>query len=136
MHIYTLKTNIYTCVLKEKSCYFVTETKRARSELKKRSTDTLRMQKKARKGGLPSAGSSSSLAQGITASLAPLDTQQRLLQCGLQQLGECEGRAVRAALTESRGRFCLFVALLRPVLVSGLASVFKSCKKIFKLKHW
>jgi metastasis suppressor protein 1 len=95
------------------------ETKRARSELKKRSTDTLRMQKKARKG-LTSTSSSSSLAQGITAAMDPLDSQQKLLQSGIQQLGECEGKSVRVALTEGRGRFCVFVTLLRPVLVIRL----------------
>ncbi|XP_065341660.1 uncharacterized protein LOC135940600 isoform X4 [Cloeon dipterum] len=96
------------------------ETKRARSELKKRSTDTLRMQKKARKG-LTSTSSSSSLAQGLTANMDPLDSQQRLLQSGIQQLGECEGKSVRAALTEGRGRFCIFVTLLRPVLEQEVA---------------
>jgi metastasis suppressor protein 1 len=107
--VFACQLLIYVCIC--------TETKRARSELKKRSTDTLRMQKKARKG-LTSTSSSSSLAQGITAAMDPLDSQQRLLQSGIQQLGECEGKSVRAALTEGRGRFCIFVTLLRPVLVS------------------
>ncbi|XP_059488216.1 uncharacterized protein LOC132204018 isoform X3 [Neocloeon triangulifer] len=96
------------------------ETKRARSELKKRSTDTLRLQKKARKG-LTSTSSSSSLAQGITAAMDPLDSQQKLLQSGIQQLGECEGKSVRAVLAEGRGRFCIFVTLLRPVLEQEVA---------------
>lgn len=78
--------------------------KRARAELKKRSTDTLRLQKKARK-----------CASG--------DLQRRL-ECGLQDVTErrqlfeeAEKRAVRAALVEERGRFCTFVGFLKPVVV-------------------
>lgn len=77
--------------------------KRARAELKKRSTDTLRLQKKARKGA--------------TGEL------QRRLECGLQDvterrqlLEETEKQAVRSALTEERSRFCLFVGFLKPVV--------------------
>ncbi|XP_063908302.1 protein MTSS 2 isoform X2 [Zophobas morio] len=82
--------------------------KRARSELKKRSTDTLRLQKKMRKG-------------------AGGDLQKRL-ECGLQDvterrqlLEETEKHAVRAALIEERGRFCTFVGLLKPVVDEEVA---------------
>lgn len=85
--------------------YFLLDFKRARAELKKRSTDTLRLQKKMRKG-------------------AGGDVQKRF-ECGLQDvterrkiLEETEKQAVRAALLEERGRFCAFVALLKPVVVS------------------
>lgn len=85
--------------------YFWLDFKRARAELKKRSTDTLRLQKKMRKG-------------------AGGDVQKRF-ECGLQDvterrkiLEETEKQAVRAALLEERGRFCAFVALLKPVVVS------------------
>lgn len=77
--------------------------KRARNELKKRSTDTLRLQKKMRKG-------------------AGGDLQKRL-ECGLQDvtqrrqmLEETEKHAVRAALVEERSRFCTFVGFLKPVV--------------------
>nr|CAI5852194.1 unnamed protein product [Callosobruchus analis] len=83
--------------------------KRARTELKKRSTDTLRLQKKMRKG----AGGS--------------DVQKRF-ECGLQDvterrqlLEETEKHAVRAALLEERGRFCTFVGLLKPVVDEEVA---------------
>lgn len=79
--------------------------KRARAELKKRSTDTLRLQKKMRKG---TGG----------------DLQKRF-ECGLQDvterrqlLEETEKHAVKAALIEERGRFCTFVSFLKPVVVS------------------
>ncbi|KAJ8962738.1 hypothetical protein NQ318_001136 [Aromia moschata] len=79
--------------------------KRARAELKKRSTDTLRLQKKMRKG-------------------AGGDVQKRF-ECGLQDvterrqlLEETEKHAVKAALIEERGRFCTFVGLLKPVVAS------------------
>ncbi|XP_066257430.1 uncharacterized protein mim isoform X2 [Euwallacea similis] len=82
--------------------------KRARAELKKRSTDTLRLQKKMRKG-------------------AGGDVQKRF-ECGLQDvterrqlLEETEKHAVRAALIEERGRFCTFVALLKPVVDEEVA---------------
>lgn len=73
--------------------------------MKKRSTDTLRLQKKARKG--------------VTSC-----ELQRRLECGLQDvterrqlLEETEKQAVRAALIEERSRFCLFVGFLKPVVV-------------------
>lgn len=74
--------------------------------MKKRSTDTLRLQKKARKGA------------------TSCDLQRRL-ECGLQDvterrqlLEETEKQHVRAALVEERSRFCLFVGFLKPVVVS------------------
>ncbi|KAK9873756.1 hypothetical protein WA026_002111 [Henosepilachna vigintioctopunctata] len=82
--------------------------KRARNELKKRSTDTLRLQKKMRKG-------------------AAGDLQKRL-ECGLQDvterrqmLEETEKHAVRAALLEERSRFCTFVGFLKPVVDEEVA---------------
>ncbi|KAK9732366.1 IRSp53/MIM homology domain [Popillia japonica] len=84
------------------------EYKKARSELKKRSTDTLRLQKKMRKG-------------------AGGDLQKRL-EYGLQDvnerrhfLEETEKQAVRAALLEERNRFCTFVGFLKPVMDEEIA---------------
>ncbi|CAN8025078.1 unnamed protein product [Ixodes persulcatus] len=83
------------------------EFKRARQEIKKMSTDTLRLQKKVKKG-------------------ARYETQ-RSLDCALQDvsdkyllLEETEKQAVRRALVEERGRFCLLVACLRPVVQEEL----------------
>lgn len=88
--------------------------KRARAELKKRSTDTLRLQKKMRKG-------------------AGGDLQKRF-ECGLQDvterrqlLEETEKHAARAALTEERSRFCTFVSFLKPVVVRIYS--YKVCSK-------
>ncbi|XP_050514800.1 protein MTSS 1 isoform X1 [Diabrotica virgifera virgifera] len=82
--------------------------KRARSELKKRSTDTLRLQKKLKKG-------------------VGGDVQKRF-ECGLQDvterrqlLEETEKHAVRAVLIEERTRFCSFVVLLKPVVEEEIA---------------
>ncbi|XP_056641071.1 mucin-2 isoform X1 [Diorhabda sublineata] len=82
--------------------------KRAKSELKKRSTDTLRLQKKLKKG-------------------VGGDVQKRF-ECGLQDvterrqlLEETEKHAVRAALIEERTRFCSFVGLLKPVVEEEIA---------------
>lgn len=83
----------------------VAEYKRARAELKKRSTDTLRLQKKARKG------KSVELQRRMETSLQDVTERRHLLE-------ETEKKAVRAALVEERSRFCLFVAFLKPVVVS------------------
>lgn len=83
------------------------EFKRARQEIKKMSTDTLRLQKKVKKGARYEA--------------------QRSLECALQDvsdkyllLEETEKQAVRRALIEERGRFCLLVSCLRPVVQEEL----------------
>nr|XP_033818533.1 protein MTSS 2-like [Geotrypetes seraphini] len=78
------------------------EYKKARAELKKKSSDTLKLQKKVKKGK---------------------DDMRLQLDCALQDvtdkyalLEETEKKAVTRALTEERGRFCTFVCLLKPVL--------------------
>ncbi|PSN34188.1 hypothetical protein C0J52_23020 [Blattella germanica] len=82
--------------------------KRARAELKKRSTDTLRLQKKARKG------KSGELQRRVETSLQDVTERRHLLE-------ETEKHAVRAALIEERSRFCLFVAFLKPVVDEEVA---------------
>ena len=78
---------------------------RARAELKKRSTDTLRLQKKARKGS-----KSGELQRRVESSLQDVTERKHILE-------ETEKKAVRAALIEERSRFCLLVAFLKPVVV-------------------
>lgn len=78
------------------------EYKKARSELKKRSTDTLRLQKKARKG---------SKMNELHKALQDVSDRKAVLE-------ETEKRAVREALIEERSRYCVFVTFLKPVLVS------------------
>ena len=82
--------------------FLLTEYKKTRAELKKRSTDTLRLQKKARKSGKMD------------------DFQKALLDMSEKKnfLEETERRAVREALIEERRRYCLFVTYLKPVVVS------------------
>lgn len=79
--------------------------KRARAELKKRSTDTLRLQKKVRKGA------SGELQKRLEYGLQDVNERRQLLE-------ETEKQAVRSALLEERSRFCLFVGFLKPVVVS------------------
>ncbi|KAL1482233.1 hypothetical protein MTO96_033933, partial [Rhipicephalus appendiculatus] len=84
------------------------EFKRARQEIKKMSTDTLRLQKKVKKG-------------------SGKWEMQRSLECALQEMSdrcllleEAEKQAVRRALVEERARYCLLVACLTPVLEEEL----------------
>lgn len=81
--------------------------KRARAELKKRSTDTLRLQKKMKKS------TGGDVQKRFECSLQDITERRQLLE-------ETEKHAVRAALVEERGRFCSFVGFLKPVVVSKL----------------
>ncbi|KAL0278814.1 UNVERIFIED_CONTAM: hypothetical protein PYX00_000514 [Menopon gallinae] len=84
------------------------EYKRARTELKKRSTDTLRLQKKARKGKC------GELQRRVESSLQDVTERRQFLE-------ETEKKAVRAALIEERSRFCVFVGFFKPVMNEELA---------------
>lgn len=79
------------------------EYKRCRSELKKRSTDTLRLQKKAKKG------QSDSIQSLVESSMHDINLRKADLE-------EVERRSLRAAMIEERTRFCTFVNLLQPVV--------------------
>lgn len=101
------------------------EYKKVKSEIKKRSTDTLRLQKKkARKGTIPNHGHNqlSSVTQSQNNRFDDLELN-RLLETSTasvyekrMSLEETERKAVRAALIEERGRFCQFAKFLKPVL--------------------
>ncbi|XP_029039471.1 uncharacterized protein LOC117607857 isoform X4 [Osmia lignaria lignaria] len=99
------------------------EYKKAKAELRKRSTDTLRLQKKkARK---------SQHLQGQTQCHGPLsgdielnrmlESSAAVVQEKRLSLEETERRAVRAALLEERGRYCLLARFLKPVLDEEIA---------------
>ncbi|KAM9386175.1 protein MTSS 1-like [Pholidichthys leucotaenia] len=76
--------------------------KKARQEIKKRSSDTLKLQKKAKKG---------------RGDLQPqLDMAMQDVSDRFQLLEETEKQAVRRALVEERSRFCYFVSVMRPVV--------------------
>ncbi|KAG8236857.1 hypothetical protein J437_LFUL017222 [Ladona fulva] len=125
------------------SIFIEIEYKRARAELKKKSTDTLRLQKKAaRKGGSmapignssgPVGGGSSlvtklectgvgtgpviggpDLQHQLDVSLADVNERRHLLE-------EAEHKAACAALVEERSRYCIFVACLKPVVDEEVA---------------
>ncbi|XP_027839446.2 protein MTSS 2 isoform X3 [Aphis gossypii] len=81
------------------------EYKKARAELKKRSTDTLRLQKKARKGAK---------MNELHKALQDVSDRKAVLE-------ETEKRAVREALIEERSRYCIFVTILKPVIEEEVA---------------
>uniref|UniRef100_S4R9Z4 IMD domain-containing protein n=1 Tax=Petromyzon marinus TaxID=7757 RepID=S4R9Z4_PETMA len=83
------------------------EYKKARQEIKKKSTDTIRLQKKAKKGNREVQPALDSALQEVT------DTYL-LLQ-------EEEKQAVRRALLEERSRYCTFTYMLRDVLTHEVA---------------
>ncbi|KAJ8013369.1 hypothetical protein DPEC_G00052550 [Dallia pectoralis] len=78
------------------------EYKKARSEIKKKSLDTLKLQKKAKRGRGDVQPQLHSAMQNVSDKFLLLE--------------ETEKQAVRRALIEERGRFCAFVSMLRPVV--------------------
>ncbi|XP_049586199.1 protein MTSS 1 isoform X4 [Syngnathus scovelli] len=78
------------------------EYKRARQEIKKKSSDTLKLQKKAKKGR-------GDILPQLDCAMQDVNDKYILLE-------EIEKEALRKALIEERQRFCAFVAMLRPVV--------------------
>ncbi|KAL0963348.1 hypothetical protein UPYG_G00305090 [Umbra pygmaea] len=78
------------------------EYKKARSEIKKKSSDTLKLQKKAKKGR-------GDVQPQLDSAMQDVSDKYVLLE-------ETEKQAVRKALIEERTRFCAFVSMLRPVV--------------------
>ncbi|XP_008430425.1 metastasis suppressor protein 1-like isoform X10 [Poecilia reticulata] len=88
------------------------EYKRARQEIKKKSSDTLKLQKKAKKGR-------GDFQPQLNSAMQDVNDKYILLE-------ETEKQALRKALIEERQRFCCFVSLLQPVVdeeISMLAEV-------------
>ncbi|GFS70453.1 protein MTSS 2 [Nephila pilipes] len=83
------------------------EYKRAKQELKKKSSDTLKLQKKVRKVGVID------IRRTLDYALQDVTDKYLLLE-------EIEKQSVRKALIEERSHFCLFVGYLQPVLESEL----------------
>ncbi|XP_061676263.1 protein MTSS 1-like isoform X2 [Syngnathoides biaculeatus] len=82
------------------------EYKKARQEIKKRSSDTLKLQKKAKKADVFGRGD-----------IQPqLDSAKQEVSDKYFLLEEAEKQAVRRAMVEERSRFCCVVAMLRPVV--------------------
>uniref|UniRef100_G3U9N3 MTSS I-BAR domain containing 2 n=1 Tax=Loxodonta africana TaxID=9785 RepID=G3U9N3_LOXAF len=86
------------------------EYKRARHEIKKKSSDTLKLQKKARKANSPGKGD---LQPQLDSALQDVNDMYLLLE-------ETEKQAVRRALIEERSRFCTFITFLQPVVNNEL----------------
>lgn len=84
------------------------EYKRVRQDIKKKSSDTLRLQKKVRKA------SKGDVQRSLDTALQDVTDRYLLLE-------ETEKQAVRKALIEERSHYCLFVACLKPVVDSELA---------------
>nr|XP_023827762.1 MTSS1-like protein isoform X3 [Salvelinus alpinus] len=86
------------------------EYKRSRQEIKRKSSDTMKLQKKARK---------ELLGRG---NLRPqLDSAMQDVSDLYLLMGETEKQAVRRALLEERGRYCFFINLLKPVVNGEIA---------------
>lgn len=92
------------------------EYKRCRSELKKRSSDTLRLQKKARKG------------QADNSLQSLMDSHMQDVTLRRAELEEVEKKSLRAAMVEERLRYCSFVHMLQPV-------VHEECEVMSELGH-
>lgn len=90
------------------------EYKRCRTELKKRSSDTLRLQKKAKKG-------QTDIQSLVDSSLQDVNKRQA-------ELEEVERKSLRAAMVEERMRYCSFVNMLQPV-------VKEECEVMYELGH-
>ncbi|XP_074503862.1 protein MTSS 1 isoform X1 [Sebastes fasciatus] len=78
------------------------EYKKARADIKKKSSDTIKLQKKVKKGKGEARGQLDSALQDVNVRYAVLE--------------ETEKRAVCRALIEERARYCSFVSMLKPVL--------------------
>ncbi|XP_029289405.1 MTSS I-BAR domain containing 2a isoform X4 [Cottoperca gobio] len=78
------------------------EYKRSRQEIKRKSLDTIKLQKKARKGR-------GNLRPQLDSAMQDVSDMYLLME-------ETEKQAVRRALLEERGRYCTFINLLQPVV--------------------
>ncbi|XP_016091821.1 MTSS1-like protein isoform X4 [Sinocyclocheilus grahami] len=86
------------------------EYKRSRQEIKKKSSDTIKLQKKARKE-LPGRGG---LKPQLDSAMQDVSDMYLLME-------ETEKQAVRRALLEERGRYCTFISFLQPVVIGEIA---------------
>uniref|UniRef100_A0A667XHT2 MTSS I-BAR domain containing 2a n=1 Tax=Myripristis murdjan TaxID=586833 RepID=A0A667XHT2_9TELE len=83
------------------------EYKRSRQEIKRKSSDTMKLQKKARKGR-------GNLRPQLDSAMQDVSDLYLLME-------ETERQAVRRALLEERGRYCTFINLLSPVVNGEIA---------------
>ncbi|TRY85216.1 hypothetical protein DNTS_009261 [Danionella cerebrum] len=83
------------------------EYKRSRQEIKKKSSDTIKLQKKARKGR-------GGLQPQLNSAMQDVSDMYLLME-------ETEKQAVRRALLEERGRYCSFISFLQPFVMGEIA---------------
>nr|XP_040052075.1 LOW QUALITY PROTEIN: protein MTSS 2 [Gasterosteus aculeatus aculeatus] len=86
------------------------EYKRSRHEIKKKSSDTMKLQKKARKE-----------IQGRVDLQPQVDSAMQDVTDMCLLMEETEKQAVRRALVEERGRFCTVIGFLQPVVNGEIA---------------
>ncbi|XP_026143092.1 MTSS1-like protein isoform X5 [Carassius auratus] len=82
------------------------EYKRSRQEIKKKSSDTIKLQKKARKGR-------GGLQPQLDSAMQDVSDMYLLME-------ETEKQAVRRALLEERGRYCTFISFLQPIVIGEI----------------
>ncbi|XP_052438539.1 MTSS I-BAR domain containing 2a isoform X3 [Carassius gibelio] len=82
------------------------EYKRSRQEIKKKSSDTIKLQKKARKGR-------GGLQPQLNSAMQDVSDMYLLME-------ETEKQAVRRALLEERGRYCTFISFLQPIVIGEI----------------
>ncbi|XP_019749800.1 MTSS I-BAR domain containing 2a isoform X1 [Hippocampus comes] len=85
------------------------EYKRSRQEIKRKSLDTLKLQKKARKAHTLELLGRGNLRPQLDSAMQDVSDLYLLME-------ETEKQAVRRALLEERGRYCAFINLLQPVV--------------------
>ncbi|XP_067246274.1 MTSS I-BAR domain containing 2a isoform X3 [Chanodichthys erythropterus] len=91
------------------------EYKRSRQEIKKKSSDTIKLQKKARKVSLfPIISGRGGLQPQLDSAMQDVSDMYLLME-------ETEKQAVRRALLEERGRYCTFINFLQPVVIGEIA---------------
>ncbi|KAE8298866.1 Metastasis suppressor protein 1 Metastasis suppressor YGL-1 Missing in metastasis protein [Larimichthys crocea] len=96
------------------------EYKKARADIKKKSSDTIKLQKKVKKGKDEARGQLDSALQDVNVRYVVLE--------------ETEKRAVCRALIEERARYCSFVGMLKPVLDHEINMLAASEQVILDLK--
>ncbi|GFO34758.1 metastasis suppressor protein 1 [Plakobranchus ocellatus] len=87
------------------------EYKKAKQEIKKAASDTMRLQKKVKKGGS---------THGKTEMQHKLDACMIEVNSKYHQLEDTEKNSLRSALIEERSRFCLFITCLKPFVDNEL----------------
>lgn len=94
---------------------YAKEHKRCRTELKKRSTDTLRLKKKAKRG------QTDQIQSMIETSMLDISAKR-------DELDAVDRKSLREVMVEERHRYCAFVHMLQPV-------VKEECDIMYELGH-